>query len=73
AKYPVSIYSGTIRIIISFIIPFAFTAFYPASFFLTGNKGWFNIGGLIIISILLFTLSLLIWHKGISVYESSGS
>lgn len=73
AKYPVSIYNGTIRIIISFIIPFAFTAFYPASFFLTGNKGWFNIGGLIIISILLFTLSLLIWHKGISVYESSGS
>lgn len=73
AKYPVSIYSGTIRIIISFIIPFAFTAFYPASFFLTGNKGWFNNGGLIIISILLFTLSLLIWHKGISVYESSGS
>lgn len=73
AKYPVSIYNGTIRIIISFIIPFAFTAFYPASFFLTGNKGWFNIGGLITISILLFTLSLLIWHKGISVYESSGS
>ncbi|OFI46087.1 multidrug ABC transporter permease [Floricoccus penangensis] len=73
AKYPVSIYNTFIRTIISFIIPFAFTAFYPASFFLTGQNVMFNIGGLIIVSIILFIISLLIWNKGLSIYESAGS
>lgn len=35
AKYPVSIYNSIIKWIISFLLPFAFTAFYPASYFLT--------------------------------------
>lgn len=73
AKYPVEIYNFAIRVIISFIIPFAFTAFYPASFFLKGTKGWFNIGGLIVIALLLFVLAMIVWHRGLTVYESSGS
>ncbi|GAX46871.1 ABC transporter permease [Pseudolactococcus reticulitermitis] len=72
-KYPVSIYNRAIRFIISFIIPFSFTAFYPADFFLSGRNLAFNIGGLIIISLVLFAISLLIWRKGITVYESAGS
>lgn len=73
AKYPVSIYNNGVRFIISFIIPFAFTAFYPASFFLSGENIYFNIGGTIIISLCLFMISLFIWNKGIAIYESAGS
>ncbi|KST91461.1 ABC-type multidrug transport system permease component [Lactococcus lactis subsp. lactis] len=73
AKYPVSIYNNAVRFIISFIIPFAFTAFYPARFFLSGENVLFNIGGLIIISLVLFVIALVIWSKGVSVYESAGS
>ncbi|MCU0081678.1 ABC-2 family transporter protein [Streptococcus danieliae] len=31
-----------------FVIPFAFTAYYPASYFLTGKNPLFTIGGLIL-------------------------
>ena len=54
AKYPISIYNSLLRWLISFIVPFAFTAYYPASYFLQDKDGLWNIGGLILIS--LFSL-----------------
>ncbi|HGR6093134.1 TPA: ABC transporter permease [Streptococcus pneumoniae] len=73
AKYPIAIYHSFLRWLISFIIPFAFTAYYPASYFLKDKDGLFNIGGLILISLLFFTLSLKLWNKGLDAYESAGS
>lgn len=73
AKYPTTIYNKTVRAIITYIIPFAFTAFYPASYLLTGENPWFNIGGTVLISVVLLTVSILIWNKGIAAYESAGS
>lgn len=73
AKYPVVIYNSFLRWLISFIIPFAFTAYYPASYFLKDKDGLFNIGGLILISLIFFTISLKLWNKGLDAYESSGS
>lgn len=73
AKYPVSIYNPFIRGVISYLIPFAFTAFYPASYFLTGQDIWFNIGGVVLVSSLLFSLAIFIWEKGLLAYESAGS
>ena len=73
ATYPVSIYNSIIKWIISFLLPFAFTAFYPASYFLTKKNFLYNIGGLIFISVLFSLLSLYIWQKGIKNYESAGS
>lgn len=73
AKYPVSIYHPLLRWLISFIIPFTFTAYYPASYFLNGQDGLFAIGGLILVSLVMFALSLILWHKGLDVYESAGS
>lgn len=73
SKYPLSIYNKGIRALITFVLPFAFTAFYPADYLITGQNFAFHIGGLFVISILLFCLALKIWDKGISVYESAGS
>lgn len=73
AKYPTSIYNDFIKTVITYIIPFAFTAFYPASYFLKGENPWFNIGGTVVISILLCTISVLVWNKGVKAYESAGS
>ncbi len=42
-EYPISIYHSLIRWLISFIVPFAFTAYYPASYLLAGKNGLFNI------------------------------
>lgn len=73
AKYPTTIYSPFIRNFVTYIIPFAFTGYYPALYFLTGQNPLFNIGGTVLISIIFMSISLLIWHKGLSAYESAGS
>lgn len=73
AQYPVPIYSKIIQNIITYIIPFAFAAYYPASYFLTGKNPLFNLGGVVIISVVFFTLSILIWNKALTKYESAGS
>ena len=56
-----------------FIVPFAFTAYYPASYFLQDKNGLFNIGGLILISLVFFFISLKLWDRGLDAYESAGS
>ena len=73
AKYPISIYNSLLRWLISFIVPFAFTAYYPASYFLQGKNGLFNIGGLMLISLSFFVISLKLWDRGLDAYESAGS
>ncbi len=72
AKYPTTIYSSFIRTVITYIIPFAFTGYYPSLYFLTGENILFNIGGTVIISSLITGIALFIWHKGIGAYESAG-
>ncbi len=73
AKYPTTIYSNFIKTIITYIIPFAFTGYYPSIYFLTGENPLFNIGGTVLISIILFSIAITIWHKGLNAYESAGS
>ncbi|MGN0477425.1 MAG: ABC-2 family transporter protein, partial [Ruminococcus sp.] len=73
SKYPVTIYNNFIKVIITYIIPFAFTAYYPASYFLRGEDGLFCVLGTIIVSSLLFVVSILVWNRGIKKYESAGS
>lgn len=73
SKYPVTIYNNFIKVVITFIIPFAFTAYYPASYFLRGENGLFCVLGTILVSSLLFVVSILVWNRGIRKYESAGS
>ncbi|NKF05836.1 ABC-2 family transporter protein [Clostridium gasigenes] len=72
-KYPITIYPTAIRFIITFLIPFAFTGYYPAAYFL-GREGF--IKGILltcIIAIVSFIIAYRIWVIGISKYESTGS
>jgi ABC-2 type transport system permease protein len=73
AKYPIDIYNTFVKTVITYIIPFAFTAFYPANYILTGADPLFNIGLPIVISIVMMVIAVLIWNKGINAYESAGS
>lgn len=73
AKYPTTIYSNVVKVIVTFIIPFAFTGYYPSLYFLTGENPLFNIGGTVLISLVFFGIALLIWNRGIKAYESAGS
>ena len=73
SKYPVTIYNKAVQTIITYVIPFAFTADYPASYFLTGKDPLFCIGGTVIAGTVLFALALFVWSRGLRAYESAGS
>jgi len=72
-RYPYSIYSTTIQIILVSVIPIAFASFFPATYFL-GREGWRS-WQLISIAAgpVLFFLSYGFWKVGLSNYSSTGS
>lgn len=72
AKYPVKIYNTVVKTVITFILPFALTAYYPAIFILRGESVW-SLPVTVLVSVVLFIISQLIWHKGLKAYESAGS
>ncbi|MBQ4569497.1 MAG: ABC-2 family transporter protein [Ruminococcus sp.] len=72
AKYPVKIYNTVVKTAITYILPFALTAYYPAIFLLRGESVW-SLPVTVLISVVLFGLSQFIWHKGLRAYESAGS
>lgn len=73
AKYPISIYSKPIRIVLTYIIPFAFVAFFPASFFLTGKNVLTTIGAEVLIAGVVWFIAYAVFRKGLTVYESAGN
>lgn len=73
ARYPITIYNKGVRFIISYVIPFAFTSFYPAAYLLRGGNGILCAGKTMLISTVIFGISIIIWNRGISAYESAGS
>jgi len=73
SKYPISIYGKTVRLIITLVIPFAFTAYFPAAYFVHKEGIYVAIGGTVLASILTFSVAYYTWCKGISVYESAGN
>ena len=72
AKYPTEIYAKAIRFIITWIIPFAFVAYLPASYFL-GNGTIKVIGIECVIAVVFWIAAYALFTKGTKVYESAGN
>ena len=72
AKYPTEIYAKSIRFIITWIMPFAFVAYLPASYFL-GVHSASCIGIEWGIAILFAVVSYSVFKKGLTIYESAGN
>lgn len=73
AKYPTEIYTKVIRFIITWIIPFAFVAYLPASFFLKDTISPGVIGFECIIALVFWCIAYQLFKKGTSIYESAGN
>lgn len=72
ALYPIMIYPKIIGYILTWVIPYAFASFYPATFFL--HKGFSEYALLSpIIAALLWFIALKVWNFGLSHYSSTGS
>ena len=73
AKYPTEIYHRAIRFVITWIIPFAFVAYLPASFFLKAEVSSGIIGIECIMAVVLFSIAYVVFTIGTRRYESAGN
>ncbi len=72
AKYPLNIYHGAIRILLTWLIPYGFVSFYPASYLLGRDLGpmvW--LGPLVAIVFMLVAYR--VWLFGLKHYAGTGS
>ena len=72
-RYPLSIYSSYIQFLLSWIIPFGFATFYPASRLL--GRPEFRIYAPLIplVAVVTFLLAVMSWRIGLRRYSSTGS
>lgn len=72
-RYPLSIYSGYIRFLLSWIIPFGFATFYPGARLL-GRAEFRSFAPLIpLVAAASFALAAVAWRLGLRRYSSTGS
>ncbi len=72
-QYPASIFSLPLRILVTWIIPYAMIGFYPVAFMLKPDSYLLYGIAAPLMGIGLFALSLLVWKIGIRHYQSTGS
>ena len=72
AKYPTEIYHKSIQFIITWVIPFAFVAYLPASFFLGKGEAWV-IGIECVIAVVFWCVAYGVFNYGLKYYESAGN
>lgn len=67
ARYPLPIFNVVIQISLTFIIPFAFASYYPASYFLTSN---YTMMSLLtpLVAVVLLVIALVFWTIGLQKY-----
>jgi ABC-2 type transport system permease protein len=72
-RYPLSIYSSTIKFFLSWIVPFAFATFYPGARLL--GRGDFRHIGIVVplVAAVCTVLASLAWSRGVRHYSSTGS
>ena len=72
AKYPTEIYHKGIQFVITWVIPFAFVAYLPASFFLGNASAWI-IGIECVIAFVFWCAAYGLFNHGLRFYESAGN
>jgi len=72
-RYPLTVYSGFIQFVLSWVIPFGFASFYP-TVRLLGREEFRAYAPLVpVMAAVFFTLALLVWSRGVRQYASTGS
>jgi len=73
SRYPITIYSLPVRIFLTFVLPFAWVAFFPATWFL-GSEEFGRLALLTpLVGLVVFGGAIMIWQRGVRNYASTGS
>lgn len=70
-QYPINIYNGFIKFLITYILPFAFVAYYPTMNYLGMDKYMIWLSP--VIAIVLWIVAVNIWNWALKKYRSTGS
>lgn len=72
AKFPLTIYHASIRFVLTWLIPYGFASFYPASYLLGREVGGLAWMGPVIAALFLF-IAYRFWLFGLRHYSGTGS
>ena len=70
-EYPIDIYNGFIKILITMILPFAFVAYYPTMNYLGLNDYMIYLSP--IVAIILWIVAIKLWNLALNKYRSTGT
>ena len=70
-QYPISIYNGVIKVLITVILPFAFVAYYPTTSYLGFTPYMMYLSP--IIAIALWIIAIKLWNWALKKYRSTGT
>lgn len=77
ANYPISIFPKVIRIFMTYIVPFAFVNYYPASYLLNKEVGREGISIYMyitpVVGVIMFGIAYFFWNYNLKCYKSSGN
>lgn len=71
AQYPINIYNGFVKILITVILPFAFVAYYPTASYLGLEPYMIYLSP--IIAIVLWIIAIKLWDWALKKYRSTGT
>ncbi len=73
SRYPLTIYSLPVRVFLTFVLPFAWVAFYPATWFIGGGQLPLVALLTVPVGVVVFSGAVWMWHRGAANYASTGS
>jgi ABC-2 type transport system permease protein len=76
-RYPLTIYSRGVRLLLSFVFPFAFMNYFPATFFLHKTESGFGLPPAVglatpLIGVVFVALAYAFWRMGLNRYAGVG-
>jgi len=73
ARYPLTIYGRGVQAFLVFVLPFAWVAYMPATWFVGGPdvRSWALYTPLV--AVLVMALALVVWRSGLRRYSSTGN
>jgi len=72
-RYPLPIFNNIIQFILKWVVPFAFVAFYPATYFFEKRDFAYYCYSTPLVACVCFGLASLAWNFGVSKYSSTGN
>lgn len=77
-RYPISIYTRGVRIVLAFVFPFAFMNYFPATYFLQKAETGLHLNAAVglltpAIGLAWFAVSYAFWQIGLRHYQGTGS